>query len=214
MGWVDPWVGLGWVSQLMGWVGSGHTKWTHGQLWYGVMMQVHALTLHTTPGYPLAVHAERNLVATGSTIHTAVMVWDLDRIDTTCTPDIKVLSTCSNSTNPPSHTHTHARTHAHTCNGPLSGTTRVSRYQKGKTDLDFTEVRDSEWQWHQLGRMQVCTLLQTDNHDSTPSLSFFDDIGHWPVYHSGRLRVHNAREIVYLRHLILGFTAKTATVKG
>jgi len=24
--------GLGWVSQLMGWVGSGHTKWTHGQL--------------------------------------------------------------------------------------------------------------------------------------------------------------------------------------
>ena len=22
------WVGLGWVSQLMGWVGSGHTKWT------------------------------------------------------------------------------------------------------------------------------------------------------------------------------------------
>ena len=25
-------VGLGWVSQLMGWVGSGHTKWTHGQV--------------------------------------------------------------------------------------------------------------------------------------------------------------------------------------
>jgi len=23
---------LGWVSQLMGWVGSGHIKWTHGQL--------------------------------------------------------------------------------------------------------------------------------------------------------------------------------------
>ena len=35
--------------------------------------------------------------------------------------------------------------------GPLSGTTRVSRYQKGKTSLDFTEARDSEWQWHQLG---------------------------------------------------------------
>ena len=34
-------------------------------------------------------------------------------------------------------------------NGPLSGTTRVSRYQKGKTNLDFTEARDSEWQWHQ-----------------------------------------------------------------
>jgi len=39
--------------------------------------------------------------------------------------------------------------------------------------LDFTEVRDSEWQWHQLGRMQVCTLLQTDNHTSTPPLSVF-----------------------------------------
>ena len=41
----------------------------------------------------------------------------------------------------------------------LSGTTRVSRYQKGKTNLDFTEERDSEWQWHQLGSMQVCTSL-------------------------------------------------------
>jgi len=59
---------------------------------------------------------------------------------------------------------TYIHTHAHTFNGPLSGTTRVSRYQKGKTNLDFTEARDSEWQWHQLGYMQVCTLLQTDNH--------------------------------------------------
>jgi len=47
----------------------------------------------------------------------------------------------------------------------------VSQYQKGKTNLDFTEARDSEWQWHQLGHMQVCTLLQTDNHVSTPPLS-------------------------------------------
>jgi len=43
----------------------------------------------------------------------------------------------------------------------------VSQYQKGKTNLDFTEARDSEWQWHQLGHMQVCTSLQTDNHAST-----------------------------------------------
>jgi len=48
----------------------------------------------------------------------------------------------------------------------------MSQYQKGKTNLDFTEGRDSEWQWHQLGHMQVCTSLQTDNHASTPSLSF------------------------------------------
>ena len=58
----------------------------------------------------------------------------------------------------------------HTFNGPFSGTTQVSRYQKRKTNLDFTEERDSEWQWHQLGDMQVCTLLQTDNHASTPPL--------------------------------------------
>jgi len=45
-------------------------------------------------------------------------------------------------------------------------------YQKGETNLDFTEARDSEWQWHQLGHMQVCNLLQTDNHASTPPLSF------------------------------------------
>ena len=70
----------------------------------------------------------------------------------------------------PCSTHTH--THTHPFNGSLSGTTRVSRYQKGKTNLDFTEARDSEWQWHQLDRMQVCTLLQTDNHASTPPLSF------------------------------------------
>jgi len=56
--------------------------------------------------------------------------------------------------------------HTHPFNGPLSRTTRVSGYQKGKTNLDFTEARDSEW--HQLGRMQVCTSL----HASTPPLSF------------------------------------------
>ena len=53
------------------------------------------------------------------------------------------------------HAHIHTHTHTHTFNGPLSGTTRVSRQQKGKTNLDFTEARDSEWQWHQLGNMQI-----------------------------------------------------------
>ena len=57
-------------------------------------------------------------------------------------------------------------------NGLFSRTTWVSRYQKGKTSLDFTGARDSEWQWHQLGHVQVCTSLQTDNHASTPPLSF------------------------------------------
>ena len=43
----------------------------------------------------------------------------------------------------------------------------MSWYQKGKTNLDFTEAGDSERQWHQLGHMQVYTSLLTDNHAST-----------------------------------------------
>ena len=57
-------------------------------------------------------------------------------------------------------------------NGLFSRTTWVSRYQKGKTNLDFTGARDSEWQWHQLDHMHVCNSLQTDNHASTPPLCF------------------------------------------
>ena len=53
---------------------------------------------------------------------------------------------CTDEYNPLTHTH-------NLFNGPLSGTTRVSRYQKGKTNVDFNEARDSEWQWHQLGHM-------------------------------------------------------------
>ena len=45
----------------------------------------------------------------------------------------------------------------------LSETSQVSRYQKGKTSLDFTKARDSEWQGHQLGHMQICASSQTDN---------------------------------------------------
>ena len=68
--------------------------------------------------------------------------------------------------------------HTHPFNGPLSGTTRVSRYQKGTINLDFTVARDSGWQCHQLGHMQVCTSLQTDNHASTPPLSFYKHCRH------------------------------------
>jgi len=58
--------------------------------------------------------------------------------------------------------------------GDLRNSRAFSRHQKGEADLDFTEARDSEWQWqwHQLGHMQVCASLQTDNHASTPPLSF------------------------------------------
>jgi len=64
-------------------------------------------------------------------------------------------------------------THTPPFNGSFSGTTQVSRYQKGKTNLDFTEARGSEWQWHQLGHTQVCISLQTDNHARTPPLKVF-----------------------------------------
>ena len=36
-------------------------------------------------------------------------------------------------------------THTQPFNGPFSGTTLVNRYQKGKTNLDLTEARDSAW---------------------------------------------------------------------
>ena len=66
-----------------------------------------------------------------------------------------------------------AHTHTHPFKGPFFGTTQVSRHQKGKANVDFTEARDSEWQWHQLGHMQVCISLQKDNHASTPPLKVF-----------------------------------------
>ena len=78
---------------------------------------------------------------------------------------------CTTSEFPEIYDHWSLQTQTHLFNGPFSGTTQVSRYQKGKTNLDFTEARDSEW--HQLGRIQVCTSLQTDNHASTPPLSCF-----------------------------------------
>jgi len=50
------------------------------------------------------------------------------------------------------HTHvrTRAHTHTHTHTHPFNGffwATQVSRYQKGKTNLDFTEARDSDISW-------------------------------------------------------------------
>jgi len=64
--------------------------------------------------------------------------------------------------------HTHTRLTA-----LFPGTTQVSWDQKGKTNLDFTKARGSEWQWHQLGHMKVCISLLTYNHASTPPLKFF-----------------------------------------
>jgi len=70
----------------------------------------------------------------------------------------------------------------------------VSWYQKGKTNVDFTKARDSEWQWHQLGHMQVGTLLQTDNHANTPPLSFLQ-VGWMPFLPPNQQ--HQSTEILY-----------------
>jgi len=56
--------------------------------------------------------------------------------------------------------------HTHLFNGSLSRTTRVSQYQKGKTNLDFTGARDSEWQWHQLG---MCKSAPRSRQVTTPA---------------------------------------------
>jgi len=48
----------------------------------------------------------------------------------------------------------------------LAGTRKVNQ-------CGFTGARDSKWQWYQLGHMQIFTTPQTDNHASTPILSFF-----------------------------------------
>ena len=58
----------------------------------------------------------------------------------------------------------------HPFNGHFSRTMCVSRHQKGKPFRILLEQEMMGWQWHQLDHMQIiCTLLQTDNHTSTPT---------------------------------------------
>jgi len=67
-----------------------------------------------------------------------------------------------------------ARTHTYPFNGPFSGTTRVGRYQKGKANLDFTEVKDKSVAVASAGPYASLHLapVQTDNNASTSPLSF------------------------------------------
>jgi len=65
------------------------------------------------------------------------------------------------------HTQTHTHTHTHLFNGPLSRITRVSRYQKGITNLDFTEARDSS------SGISWVICKQFAPHSSTPPNQFF-----------------------------------------
>ena len=63
-------------------------------------------------------------------------------------------------------------TYVHMFSSPFLGLPRWAGTRKVKPIWILLKQRESEWQWHQLGHMQVCTSLQTDNHASTPPLSF------------------------------------------
>jgi len=64
-------------------------------------------------------------------------------------------------------THTRTRTRTHT------RLTALFPGLPGRAGTRKVKPRDSEWQWHQLGHMHVCTSLQTDNHASTSPLIFY-----------------------------------------
>ena len=51
----------------------------------------------------------------------------------------------------------------------------MSRYQKGKTDLDFTEAGVSEWHWNQLGRIheQSCIFITSQSQHSKEVYTYF-----------------------------------------
>jgi len=71
----------------------------------------------------------------------------------------------------------------------------VSRYQKGKTNLDFNGARDSEWQWNQLDHMQVCTLPQTDNYASSTHHSVFYRLDALPAAQQNSVKALKARAL-------------------
>jgi len=49
----------------------------------------------------------------------------------------------------------------------------VNRYQKDKTNLDFTEARDSEWQWHQLDHICKQSAPHSRQPRQHPTMQFF-----------------------------------------
>ena len=69
----------------------------------------------------------------------------------------------------------------------------MSRYQKGKTNLDVTEAKHNEWQSHQLGHMQSAprpvqiTTPAPNNIPSKHCLHLYQSVQHQSV----QLVVHN-----------------------
>jgi len=67
-------------------------------------------------------------------------------------------------------THTHTHTNYFTalldfvCDSPDVPAAGSRKVKPGRYNQSgFTGARDSEWYWHQLGHMQICTLTQTHN---------------------------------------------------
>ena len=67
---------------------------------------------------------------------------------------------------------TNSDTHTHTCLMALCPGLRWWAGTGNVKPIWILLKQETEWQWHQLVRMQVCTSLQTDNYTSTPPLSF------------------------------------------
>ena len=68
--------------------------------------------------------------------------------------------------------HTHFKRYIHPFNGPLSRTIPAWASTRKVKPIWILLKQETVSGWHQLGHMQVCTLLQTNNHASTPPLSF------------------------------------------
>jgi len=90
----------------------------------------------------------------------------------------------------------------------------VSRYQKGKTNLDFTEARDSEWQWHQLG---ICKSAPRSRQIITPAPHLSVFTGRMPFLPPNQqcqstegtnIRSHNALQFIGPKHIYFQMSIK------
>ena len=105
----------------------------------------------------------RQEVFQGKILHEQVVVSDHRQSWNQTCHAASLKSKCFGHTRTQAHTHTHKRLTA-----LFPGLSGWASTRKVKPIW----IRDGEWQWHQLGHMQVCTSLQTDNHASTTPLSF------------------------------------------